>query len=238
MFKKKLNFGNAVAGIICLAVAGMVFSGCKEEKNPDNPSGNGTDTIGNNNTTSNLVGVWLCTYAKLDCGGGDLEEYTESQGITWTFKSDETVNLRNAVGDTMTASYAYKNGVITLMGQSYNVVNLTSTTLVLKYTGKCTEDWTFRKSETFEGIWTANSEEFHFKKNGTLECYDRNPSDGSIKLYCMGHYTLNGNKLTLVYDDSDPNGDEDVFTVKEKTSTRIVLNGESGEDIVIILTQK
>jgi len=49
---------------------------------------------------------------------------------------------------------------------------------------------------------------------------------------------LIGNKLTVVYDDSKPNSDEDVFTVKEKTPAQIVFKGESGEDVTIILTQK
>lgn len=90
------------------------------------------------------------------------------------------------------------------------------------------------KSKTFDGIWSGECEKIHFKSDGTLEYYDTCFEGYDSK----GHYTLKGNKLTLVYDDSGSNSDVDVFTVKERTSTQIVLEGEGGYKMIIILTQK
>ena len=100
---------------------------------------------GEDNPTNDLIGTWLCSYAKTDCGGGNSEEFTESQGITWTFKSDGTVSLRNVNGDTMSMPYTYKDGVITISTLSYNVISLTSSSLILQRKGVCSEDWTFKR---------------------------------------------------------------------------------------------
>ena len=138
MDKRKLNFGNVVAGIICLAVAGMVFSGCKEEKNPDNPSGNGTDTIGNNNTTkwvskmtingtdvfnytydaqNRLIGVnyngnsIVVTYPNATTAIYDAGVYGK-KFITAIFNSEGYVAQVNLSDGTITVMYEYENGYL------------------------------------------------------------------------------------------------------------------------------
>jgi hypothetical protein len=90
-------------------------------------------------------------------------------------------------------------------------------------------------AETFEGVAIlSDCEKLEFKTDGTLLYYDVCISGYDSK----GHYTLTENKLTLVYDDSDPDGDSDIFTVKEKTKERIVVSGENEDEDDWIITLK
>jgi hypothetical protein len=96
-------------------------------------------------SSGDLVGTWLCTYAKNDCGG-DSEEYTESQGITWTFNADGTGSLRNVNGQTMSITYICKDKVITVNGSiPYTVISLTASSLKLERKATCSESWTFKR---------------------------------------------------------------------------------------------
>jgi uncharacterized lipoprotein YehR (DUF1307 family) len=134
-----INF--IVFAMLAFALSAFAFTGCAKEEEQD----------GKDDSTNALAGTWLCTYAKSDCGGGEYEEFFESQGITWIFNADGTGSLRNVNGQTMNITYILKDKVITInssMGNiSYTVVSLTASSLVLERKGTCSENWTFKRNE-------------------------------------------------------------------------------------------
>ncbi|MDG5816775.1 lipocalin family protein [Chitinispirillales bacterium ANBcel5] len=136
MIRKKALFST-------LFVALFILSGCS---NPFSSDGNGGDV-----NLAHLEGTWEAVkdvYTDVD---GYAEEYTYEEGdATLTFNFDGsgmlTVNIWDRVRNTETYSYTVSGNNLIVDGESITIVELTSSTLVIRvsYEGE-TNVVTFRK---------------------------------------------------------------------------------------------